>query len=90
MFAKQYDIANWPLMQEQMAEVRLHPHHKAWGIFVEQDSVWQPMPAPRFSRTDAKIQRPPATIGQHTKEVLIELGFHVDEISARLESGAIA
>ena len=117
MFAKQYDIANWPLMQEQMAELikqktrdewdcvflgsdacyapvlsmaegRLHPHHR--GTFVEQDGGWQPMPAPRFSRTDAKIQRPPATIGQHTKEVLIELGFHVDEISARLESGAIA
>ncbi|MFK8020189.1 MAG: CaiB/BaiF CoA transferase family protein [Pseudomonadales bacterium] len=118
MFAEQYDIANWPLMQDQMAElikqktrdewdsvfsgsdvcyapvlsmaeVRQHPHHKARETFEDQDGVWQPKPAPRFSRTEATIQRPPATIGQHTKEVLTELGFHAEEISAFLESGVI-
>jgi alpha-methylacyl-CoA racemase len=72
-----------------MAEVRHHPHHQARGTFIDDGEVWQPAPAPRFSRTKAEIHRGAATIGQHSEEILREFGFTENEITARLESGAI-
>lgn len=72
-----------------MAEVRHHPHHRARGSFIDDGEVWQPAPAPRFSRTKAEIHRGAATIGQHTEEIMREFGFTDEEISARLESRAI-
>ena len=45
------------------------------GTFVERDGVVQPAPAPRFSRTQAEIQRPPSYAGQHTDEVLADWGI---------------
>ena len=55
-----------------IAEAREHPHNRARGTFVEIDGVGQPRPAPRFSRTDSLIQRPPARAGEHTDEILRE------------------
>jgi alpha-methylacyl-CoA racemase len=52
--------------------------------------VLQPAPAPRFSRTEATIQRPPAHAGQHTDEVLAQFGFDVDRITRLRDAGAIA
>ena len=49
--------------------------------FVEEHGVLQPAPAPRFSRTEATIQRPPSHAGQHTDEVLSEFGFDDDRIT---------
>jgi alpha-methylacyl-CoA racemase len=72
-----------------IAEAREHPHNRARGTFVEFDGVAQPRPAPRFSRTDSEIQRPPSSIGQHTDEVLEELGWSHAEISALREQKAI-
>lgn len=40
-----------------LQESPAHPHHRARGTFVDVDSVWQPAPAPRFSRT-ATVARP--------------------------------
>jgi tetratricopeptide (TPR) repeat protein len=58
--------------------------------FVEIEQVKQPRPAPRFSRTDNKnIQRPPAVIGQHTDEILSELGMKAVDIDALRTAGAI-
>jgi len=39
-----------------MSEAKSHPHLVARKVFVEHDGVTQPAPAPRFSRTPAKIQ----------------------------------
>jgi len=72
-----------------MAEVRHHPHHQARGTFIDDGEVWQPAPAPRFSRTKAGIRRGAAKIGEHTEEILREFGFTQEQIAARLESGAI-
>ena len=53
--------------------------------------IVQPAPAPRFSRTAAEVQRPPAHVGQHTVEVLGEwLGMDDERISALRSSGALA
>ena len=71
-------------------EVLDHPHIRARGTFVEVDGVPQPAPAPRFDRTPAALDRPPAPAGHHTDEVLAERGFTVDEVAALRAAGAIA
>lgn len=73
-----------------MAEAPEHPHNRARGTFVERDGVVQPAPAPRFSRTAAEIQRPPAFPGQHTDEILEDWDVAADRIAELRASGAIA
>jgi alpha-methylacyl-CoA racemase len=73
-----------------MAEARAHPHARARGAFVEVAGVSQPRPAPRFSRTDSGIQRPPVAGGANTDEVLGEWGFAAAEIARLRDAKAIA
>ena len=73
-----------------MAEARSHPHNRARGTFVEVSGIEQPRPAPRFSRTDSGIQRPPAEVGEHTDEVLSEWGWSDDEIAALREKQVVS
>jgi alpha-methylacyl-CoA racemase len=65
-----------------MGEAAEHPHLRARSTIVERDGVPQPAPAPRFSVTAASLDRPPAAPGQHTDEVLTELGFSAEEITS--------
>ena len=44
----------------------------------------------KLSETPASVRRPPPTLGQHTAEVLAELGYAADDIAALRESGAVA
>ena len=70
---------------------RTIPTTSARKTFVERDGIVQPAPAPRFSRTAAEIQRPPAHAGQHTDEVLAEWGVaDADRTAALRAGGAIA
>jgi alpha-methylacyl-CoA racemase len=73
-----------------LGEAPQHPHNVERKTFVEEHNVLQPAPAPRFSRTEATIQRPPAHAGQHTDEVLAQFGFDDDHITKLREAGAIA
>ncbi|RIL04936.1 MAG: carnitine dehydratase [Proteobacteria bacterium] len=82
------DICFAPVLS--LGEAPEHPHMKARGTFVEVDGVQQPGPAPRFSRTAAKIERPPAHPGEHTDEALADWGFAQDELAKLRQSGAIA
>jgi crotonobetainyl-CoA:carnitine CoA-transferase CaiB-like acyl-CoA transferase len=50
--------------------------------------VRQPRPAARFERTSAAIRGPAPAIGEHTQEVLGELGLSTAEIAALEASGA--
>ncbi len=43
----------------------------------------------RFSDTEAAVRRAPPTLGEHTNEVLTELGKSADEIAALRDAGAI-
>ena len=72
-----------------MAEAREHPHAKARGAFVEIDGVKQPRPAPRFSRTDSGVQRPPEAGAASSDAILADFGFEPDRIAALRESGAV-
>jgi alpha-methylacyl-CoA racemase len=72
-----------------LAESRAHEHNQARGTYVEVAGIAQPRPAPRFSRTDSTIQRPPARVGEHTDEVLSEWGLGADEISKLRDRKAI-
>src|ERR1700736_1306781 len=72
-----------------MLEAPQHPHNRHRETFVEVDGVVQPAPAPRFSRTPSKIQRPPARPGEHTEEGLREWGFNASELERLRSSGAI-
>jgi alpha-methylacyl-CoA racemase len=71
-------------------EAREHPHARARQAFVEVAGKVQPAPAPRFSRSQAEIQRPPPAPGGNTQEALTDWGFSAEEIAALREAGAVA
>jgi alpha-methylacyl-CoA racemase len=82
------DVCFAPVLS--LSEAPQHPHNQARGTFVEVAGVTQPAPAPRFSRTEAQVQRPPAHAGQHTEEILAEAGLDAADISKLRSSGAVA
>jgi alpha-methylacyl-CoA racemase len=82
------DVCFAPVLS--MDEAPSHPHNVARGTFETRDGIVQPAPAPRFSRTPAALERPPASPGQHTDEVLADWGFADDEVAALRAAGAVA
>jgi alpha-methylacyl-CoA racemase len=72
-----------------MSEARAHPHAAARGSFVDVAGVAQPRPAPRFSRTDSGVSRPPSVAGADTDEVLGAWGFEAAEIASLRDAKAI-
>jgi alpha-methylacyl-CoA racemase len=59
-----------------LAEAPLHPHLAARGAFASVDGRTQPAPAPRLSRSGARTPGPGPRPGEHTEQVLRELGFN--------------
>ncbi|MDA8060995.1 MAG: CaiB/BaiF CoA-transferase family protein [Actinomycetota bacterium] len=74
----------------ELEEAPDHPHNAARGTFVEVAGVVQPAPAPRFGRTPAALPRPPARPGEHTDDLLTELGLGEAEIAALRSAGTVA
>ena len=64
-------------------------HHQARGSFVETGGTVHPAPAPRLSRTPGRAGAVPKP-GEHTEELLAELGLAQNEIQALRDRGAIA
>lgn len=73
-----------------LAEAHTHPHNRARGTFVEAFGARHPSPAPRFSRTPATIESGPSGVGQHSDEILAEIGYDADRIASLRASGAVA
>lgn len=73
-----------------MDEAMEYSHLKSRGTFLDTGGVLQPNPAPRFSRTSPEDPRPPCSLGEHTEQVLVELGYSEEDIRALREEKAIA
>jgi len=71
-------------------EAQSHPHIKARQVFVESHGVVQPAPAPRFSRTPTKLDLPPPSPGQHTRDILLEWGYTTQQIEMYFKNKIIA
>ncbi len=74
--------------------IHLDPQVIANGILVEDEHpvagpIRQPRPAERMDGTPSKISRPAPTLGQHTDEVLREIGTSPGDIARLRESGAL-
>ena len=47
----------------------------------------QPAPAPRFSRTAARLDKPPPRPGEHTREALADWG--IEQVEELLAAGVV-
>lgn len=73
----------------KLSEVAQHPHIKARNTLVEVAGNMQPAPAPRFSRSQAEIRHHAAALGEHTDEILAELGLDTAAIDILRKQGAV-
>ncbi|MBC7941082.1 MAG: CoA transferase [Chitinophagaceae bacterium] len=64
-----------------------HPHARQRSAFVTVDGVVQPAPAPRFDRSPCGTPRPAPGVGQHTRQVLTEVGMSAADIDALFADG---
>ena len=77
----------------RLTEVTEQPHLREVGMFPVLDHPTEgrirvAKPPTRFSGTPANIRRHVPLLGQHTEEVLLELGFSQAEIDDMLASSA--
>jgi crotonobetainyl-CoA:carnitine CoA-transferase CaiB-like acyl-CoA transferase len=75
-------------------DVPEHPHLKAVGMFQPMDhpsegALRMARPPARFAATPASIRRHPPKLGEHTDEVLAELGYDAAAIAALAEKKII-
>ena len=82
------DVCFAPVLS--LSEAPQHPHNVERETFTRVNGVIQPSPSPRFSGTEAKLSRPPAHAGQHTDELLADIGLSEEAVAALRDSGAIA
>lgn len=75
-------------------ELPEHPQMQANGLFVESEHpvagrIREPRYPANYGETPAGCGASAAMLGQHSREILAELGYSEDDIEAMLESGAI-
>ena len=70
-------------------EAASHPQARERNAFVEVDGFSQPGVAPRFSRSRPAAPRATPAVGEHSDEVLAELGLDSAEIATLRAVGAV-
>ncbi|NQW51772.1 MAG: CoA transferase [Rhodospirillales bacterium] len=78
----------------KMKSIGEQPHLKAVGLFQQlehptEGTIQQARPPARFSESPATIRRMPPRLGEHTREVLTEVGYSEADIEALLSAKAI-
>ena len=74
---------------------RTPPDGKAMKFLLDVDYPGLPKPAPiadtpvRLSKTPGGVRHRAPTLGEHTEEVLGEIGYSAEDISALRESGVV-
>jgi len=81
------DICFAPVLS--ISEAKDHQHNKDRQTIVEIDGVAQPNVAPRFSRTESKINGPIPNVGQQNDEILKSFGFSDAAIDGLKKAEAI-
>ncbi len=81
------DVCFAPVLSPQ--EAPEHPHSQARGSYVTVGGLTQPLPAPRFSRTVPSQPRAAPGRGEHTLEVLGELGFSKADVTGLRERAVV-
>jgi alpha-methylacyl-CoA racemase len=81
------DVCFAPVLS--MNEASQHPHNQARGTFVQVAGVEQPAPAPRFSRSSARVPKAASPAGSDTQAVLHSLGYSESQIQSLRERGAL-
>lgn len=71
------------------SEAQTDPHLKARRTLTEVDGVVQAAPAPRFSHSQLPAPGRPTQAGQHTIEILVELGYNREAIGMLIEHKAV-
>jgi alpha-methylacyl-CoA racemase len=85
--SRDYDACLTPVLSP--AEVTTHPHNADRGVFVPAAAGGvQPAPSPRFDRTPSQLGTPPM-LGEHTDEVLAEVGLTLPEIAELRARGVV-
>jgi alpha-methylacyl-CoA racemase len=73
-----------------MEEAPNHPHNVQRGAFMVIEGIVQPAPAPRFSRTKPKVQRPPTPPSRElTLEALKGWGIEEERIVELMEKNVL-
>jgi alpha-methylacyl-CoA racemase len=72
-------------------EARSHAHAQSRAAYAELPGTPYPQPAvaPRFSRSQTPVPGPAPAPGQHTRELLAELGYDESRIAELLATGAV-
>ena len=81
------DICFAPVLS--ISEAKDHQHNKDRQTIIEIDGVAQPNVAPRFSRTESKINGPAPQVGEQTHDVLKAFGFSTSDIDDLKKAEAI-
>ena len=72
-----------------LGEAPVHPHNIARRAFLDLDGVFQPAPAPRYSKTTLERPDRPRREGEDGEVILADLGYSAEEIAELKGEGVL-